>query len=149
MVYLMHALFALVLLAWLFRQYAWKKVSRRLRGEERTAARTRHEQNGRFTLAALIVVVIMAMGAKLWTGLRAGDSLTRAVFPSSLHGATGFFGLALFYYLWSRGRMTKSQREQGQAWSEMKLRHGRAADLIIIIGCIHAFLGFLELLKLL
>ena len=44
-------------------------------------------------------------------------------------------------------RQVLSQREQGEAWSTTKQRHGRAADLIIIIGCIHAFLGFLELLK--
>jgi len=148
-VYLMHALAALFLLTWLFRQYGWKKASRRLKGEQRTAARTEHEQKGQLTLATLVGVVMLAIIAKLWTGVRGGESLVRAILPSSLHGATGFLGLALFYYLWSRGRMTKSQREQGEVWSVTKQRHGRAADLIIIIGCIHAFLGFLELLKVL
>lgn len=149
LVYLIHAGAALALLVWLFRQYRWKKEGKRLRGEQREQARSRHEQSGQRTLAALLVVVAAAMLSETWMRLRAGKSVLTVMLPNSLHGAGGLVGVLLFYYLWRRGRDTKQLREEGKSWSLTKRQHGRAADIIIIIGCIHAFLGFLELLKIL
>jgi hypothetical protein len=41
------------------------------------------------------------------------------------------------------GKRAKTAREQGDSFSNLKLKHGRMADLVIALVFIHAFLGFL------
>ena len=41
------------------------------------------------------------------------------------------------------GKQTRSQRQAGESFQATKLKHGRAADLIVYMVFIHAFLGFI------
>jgi hypothetical protein len=41
------------------------------------------------------------------------------------------------------GKKAKIAREQGGSFSNLKLKHGRMADIVVALVFIHAFLGFL------
>jgi len=142
-----HAISALGLLMLCFIQYKWKNTGKILKGKERQKKLEQHERFGQRSLFALSIVVLLAIIGNLTSGLNAGKSVFLSIIPRSPHGTFGFIGVVLFYYLWKLGIKTQKQRDAKERWSKTKMRHGRAADLIMIIGCIHAFLGFLQLLK--
>jgi hypothetical protein len=41
------------------------------------------------------------------------------------------------------GRDTVSSKEQGEKFSTQRMKHGRAADLVMILIMFHSFLGFI------
>ncbi len=142
-----HSLSALGLLLLCFIQYKWKQDGKNLKGIEREIKLKKHEEIGKKLLLLLSFVILLAILGNLISGLNSGKTILKSIIPRSPHGAFGFIGAALFYYTWKLGMKTKQQRIAKEKWSETKRKHGRASDLIIIIGCIHGFLGFLQLLK--
>lgn len=146
---LAHPLAALGLLWWLFRQHSWKKSSRILKGEERASTLESHEIWGRRIFPALLGVIAIAFLANAWRGHAENGSWTSHLIPSSVHGVTGLFGSIFLYVTWNYGRTIVAKRESGESWSLTKTKHGRAADLIIVLGCIHAFIGFLHIFNVL
>ena len=55
----------------------------------------------------------------------------------------GPVGFALMVAMTRYGKQARAQREAGESFAAAKLKHGRAADLIIYLVFIHAFLGFI------
>jgi len=142
-----HAICALGMLGLCIFQYKWKKKGTILKGIERKEQLELHEKIGKKAIYGLAVVVLLAIIGNLSMGLNSGLSFFSSILPRSPHGVFGFIGIGLFYYGWRLGIKIQQQRDNNEKWSTTKIKHGRAADLIIIIGCIHAFLGFLQLLK--
>ena len=142
-----HSLSALGLLALCFVQYKWKKDGRELKGLEREKKLKKHEEIGKKLLLLLSFVILLAILGNLISGLNSGKTILKSIIPRSPHGAFGFIGATLFYYTWKLGIKTQQQKIAKEKWSLTKIKHGRAADIIIIIGCVHGFLGFLQLLK--
>ena len=66
-----------------------------------------------------------------------------AMVPQSLHGFMGPVGFGLMVFMTRLGKQARSQREAGESFAVAKLKHGRAADLIIYLVFINAFLGFI------
>ena len=147
LVIIFHAIAGILVFMWMLYQYSWKGKNKTLKGEERKNKLKNHELFGLYIFPATLFVVILAILGNI---IRINDhNLISEIIPNSLHGAAGFIGTGLLMITWNLGRKTKSEKENGEKWSNTKKKHGRAADLILIIGSIHVFLGFLELLKIL
>jgi hypothetical protein len=146
LILLIHPLAALSLLWWLFHQHSWKRLGKELRGTERAATLESHEVWGTRVFPALVAVISIAFLANIWRGYQEGSWMTYLL-PNSVHGATGLVGSVLLYITWNYGRRVVAKREAGESWAQEKIKHGRAADIIIIVGCIHAFIGFLHIFK--
>jgi len=142
-----HAISALIMLLLCLFQYKWKKNGKILKGFEREKYLKRHEELGQKSLFILSIVILLAILGNLISGLNSGFSIFKSITPRSPHGIFGFIGAVLFYYLWKLGINIQKRKNTKEKWSNQKIKHGRAADIIMIIGCIHAFLGFLQLLK--
>ena len=142
-VMLLHPLLASALLVWVWWQYSWRKKSHELKGEDRTAARSRHERMGERLLWSTLGVILVAFLARAVVGQRTNGDVLSYLMPQSLHGFMGPVGFALFWQLSRMGKRAKIAREQGDSFSNLKLKHGRMADLVVALVFIHAFLGFL------
>ena len=142
---LLHPLLASGLVVWIWWQYSWRKKSHELKGEERNAARSRHEQMGERLLWASFGVILIAFIARAVVGYRTDGDVFSNLMPQQLHGFMGPVGFGLLFMLARMGRNTKRAREDGQKFKHHALKHGRAADLIVVLVFIHAFLGFLYL----
>ena len=140
---LLHPLLASALVVWVWWQYAWRKKSYVLKGEERAAHLSRHETNGERLLWATGGVILVAFMARGFTGWYAGDNLWSALVPQSLHSFMGPVGFGLMVFMTRLGKQARNQRVAGESFAVAKLKHGRAADLIIYMVFIHAFLGFI------
>ena len=81
---------------------------------------------GLITGAAAIMVVMLA-----------------SLVPQSLHGFMGPIGFVLLFLLARMGRRARDARNEGEKFAHHALKHGRAADLIVVLAFLHAFLGFL------
>ena len=92
----------------------------------------RHEKTGERILILASLSVLIAFFARYITGL--------GLIPQSLHGFTGPIGIIL---LWVMTRWGKKSRKDKIA----KTKHGRAADLLIILMFLHSFLGFLYIFE--
>ena len=147
LVIILHALTGIIVFLWMLNQYSWKGKSKVLKGNERKKKLEKHELFGFYIFPATLFVMILAIIGNIIR--KNEEDLFSEIIPSSLHGATGLIGTGLLLITWNLGRKTKLRRESGEKWSESKRKHGRAADMIIIVGSIHVFLGFLELLKIL
>jgi hypothetical protein len=134
---------ALILIFWMIKQYGWKKQSRELKGEERLAVREKHERNGEIVVWAAIAVAIMGFVGRMIAGWVTNRDITSEIMPQSLHGWTGPLGVILLWTMARWGRFTRDSRESGDSFHVTKSKHGRAADLIVALMAIHAFLGFL------
>ena len=55
----------------------------------------------------------------------------------------GPVGFGLMVFMARLGKQARTQRQAGESFAVAKLKHGRAADLIIYLVFIHAFLGFI------
>ena len=55
----------------------------------------------------------------------------------------GPVGFALLFMLARMGRQARDARHEGKKFKHIALRHGRAADLVVVLVFLHAFLGFL------
>ena len=140
---LIHPLMAIALIAWIIRQYGWKRKSRELTGEERIAERDLHERRGEIILWSAIGIALMGFLARIVTGwMDTGDPLSN-IMPTSLHGWTGPLAVILLWIMARWGRDARTRREEGEPFGTLKEKHGRAADLIVSLMVIHAFLGFL------
>jgi len=51
--------------------------------------------------------------------------------------------LILLWLVVRYGRETTSNKENGEKFSEQRMKHGRAADLVMVLVMFHSFLGFI------
>ena len=58
-------------------------------------------------------------------------------------------GLLFMITLWRMGRKTSDLKSRGKSFARSKEFHGRISDVMMMLVVIHAFLGFLYLLKIL
>ena len=140
---LIHPLLALVLIFWIIKQYGWKKQSRELKGEERIAYRQKHERIGEIVVWSAIVVASMGFVGRMIAGWVTNGDITSELMPESLHGWTGPIGVIMLWIMARWGRSARDLRDTGESFQVPKSKHSRAADLIISLMAIHAFLGFL------
>jgi cytochrome c-type biogenesis protein CcmH/NrfF len=140
---LIHPMLALILIFWMIKQYGWKKQSRELKGEERLAVREKHERNGEILVWGAITVAIMGFVGRMIAGWVTNRDITSEIMPQSLHGWTGPLGVILLWTMARWGRFARNSRESGESFHVTKSKHSRAADLIVALMAIHAFLGFL------
>ena len=61
----------------------------------------------------------------------------------------GPVGFALLFMLARMGRQARDARNEGKKFKHIALRHGRAADLVVVLVFLHAFLGFLYIFSVL
>lgn len=140
---LLHPVLASGLVAWIWWQYAWRKHAYELKGEERARYLARHERNGERLLWATGVVILVAFAGRAVSGWYTDGDPWSAMMPQSLHGFMGPVGFGLMVFMTRLGKQARSQRQAGESFAVAKLKHGRAADLIIYLVFIHAFLGFI------
>ena len=140
---LLHPLLASGLVVWVWWQYAWRKKSYVLKGEERAQYLARHAANGERLLWATGAVILVAFAGRAIEGWYTNREVMSALVPQSLHGFMGPVGFALMVVMTRYGKQARSQRLAGASFATAKLKHGRAADLIIYLVFIHAFLGFI------
>ena len=146
---LIHPLLALTLIFWMIKQYGWKRQSRELKGEERLAHRKKHERIGEIVVWSAIVVASMGFVGRMIAGWVTSRDITSELMPESLHGWTGPLGVILLWIMARWGRSARDLREAGEKFHVPKSKHSRAADLIISLMAIHAFLGFLYIFSIL
>ena len=142
---LLHPVLATLLLVWIWWQYSWRRKSFELKGEQRNEARSRHETMGERLLYSSFGVIAIAFMARATVAWRSGEPVISSLMPQSLHGFMGPVGLGLLYALARMGRKARDARMDGEKFSHHRIKHGRAADLIVVLVFIHAFLGFLYL----
>ena len=140
---LLHPLLASGLVVWVWWQYTWRKHSKELKGDEREQHRARHERNGERLLVATGLVIVVAFVGRMVNGWYTQGSVWADIWPQSLHGYMGPVGFALLVALSRFGRETKTLRENGESYALAKTKHGRAADLVIYLVFLHAFMGFI------
>jgi hypothetical protein len=80
---------------------------------------------------------------------RENESVLTSLIPQSLHGYMGPVGFVLLFLLARMGRKARDARNQGEKFAHHSTKHGRAADLIIVLAFLHAFLGFLYIFAIL
>lgn len=144
---LAHPIAALGVIALMIHQYRYRKRRKEMRGEEAKDERTAHEEAGEKVHILAISVVALGLAINMATDF--GEQGFIAVLPSHVHGWFGIMGVILLTILVRKGRLAKAQREVGDSFSLEVQRHGRAADIIVILMIIHAFIGFLYLFQLL
>ncbi len=131
---LLHPITAVAILAWMWWQYGWKKKSRELKAVNRQEELERHEKVGERILQAAIISVLIAFTARWYTGL--------GLLPGSLHGFTGPIGIILLWITARWGRNSRKDKLQ-------RAKHGRAADLLIVLMIFHSVLVFLYIFEVL
>ena len=148
-VLLLHPTTALVLI-WLFvKQRRWRQQNLILRGTERAAALDAHQATGDKMMAAVIGVIALAFGAHIVRASLEGLEVTAYLVPGHFHGWAGLLGLLFMITLWRAGRKTRDLKSQKKSFAHSKEFHGRISDVMMMLVTIHAFLGFLYLLKIL
>ncbi|RJU81219.1 MAG: hypothetical protein DWB99_06820 [Candidatus Poseidoniales archaeon] len=120
-----------------------------LSGEERKNALEQHEKMGNRLVWATLIVILVAFIGKAIAGWRTNGDVFSEIWPTNLHGFMGPLGFILLVVLARLGKQARAARIAGEKFTHLKLKHGRAADFIIIIAVIHAFLGFLYLFSVL
>ena len=147
-VLLLHPLLATGLLGWIWWQYSWRKKSHELKGENRKKALTQHEKYGNRLIWSAFFVICVAFSSRAFIGWRENKSFVAALEPT-LHGVMGPIGFVLLFLLARMGRRARDARNEGEKFAHHALKHGRAADLIVVLAFLHAFLGFLSIFKVL
>jgi len=148
-VLLLHPIAALTLI-WMFvRQRRWRQQSLLLRGTERAASLEDHQATGDRMMAAVIGVIALAFGAHIVRARLEGLEATAYLAPGHFHGWAGLLGLLFMITLWRMGRKTRDLKLEGKSFARSKEFHGRISDVMVMLVVIHAFLGFLYLLKIL
>jgi protein-S-isoprenylcysteine O-methyltransferase Ste14 len=142
-----HPVAALFVIALMVHQYRYRKRRKEMRGQEAKDERVAHEEAGE--KAYILVISVVALGLAINFGTDFKEQGLIAVLPSHVHGWFGIMGLILMTILVRKGRLAKAQREAGDSFALEVQRHGRAADIIVILMAVHAFLGFLYLFQLL
>tara|TARA_B110000444_G_scaffold259679_1_gene304213 strand:+ start:37574 stop:38041 length:468 start_codon:yes stop_codon:yes gene_type:complete len=142
-VLLLHPLLASGLLVWIWWQYSWRKKSYEFKGEERKKALAKHEKYGDKLIWAAFLVISVAFMSRAFIAWRENESILSSMIPQSLHGFMGPVGFVLLFILARMGRRARDARNRGEKFAHHSMKHGRAADLIIVLAFLHAFLGFL------
>jgi hypothetical protein len=146
-VLLLHPIAALTLI-WIFvRQRRWRQQNLLLRGAERAAALESHQTTGDRMMAAVIGVIALAFGAHIARASLDGLKVTAYLVPGHFHGWAGLLGLLFMITLWRVGRKTRDLKSEGKSFAQSKEFHGRISDVMMMLVTIHAFLGFIYLLK--
>ena len=146
---LLHPIAALTLI-WMFvRQRRWRQQSLLLRGAKRAASLEDHQVTGDRMMAAVIGVIALAFGAHIARASLDGLEATAYLVPGHFHGWAGLLGLLFMITLWRMGRKTRDLKSEGKSFASSKEFHGRISDVMVMLVVIHAFLGFLYLLKIL
>lgn len=140
---LVHPFLALLLVLWLVRQHGWRKGGGTLKGEARREALAEHVRSGERLLVATVGLVLVAVLARAAAGYIEEGRITAMLLPTSLHGWTGPLGLWILWTTVRHGRKALAAMESKESIAVARTRHGRAADLMLILVGIHAFLGFL------
>ena len=140
---LLHPILASLLLGWVWWQYSWRKKSYELKGEERQNHLEKHQEMGEKFLLATFAVVIVAFLGRMVAGWSSSGDIFAEIWPTNIHGFTGPIGLLLLWQLTRMGRQTKTAKENGGKFNTLKIKHGRMADMMMILIFIHAFMGFL------
>ena len=140
---LLHPLLASGLVVLIWWQYSWRKKSYEFKGESRAQYLERHERNGERLLWATGFVILVAFTGRAVSGWYSDGDFTSNLLPQSLHGFMGPVGFVLMVVLTRMGREARDKRKAGESFATAKLKHGRAADIIIYLVFIHAFLGFI------
>ena len=146
---LAHPILACGLIYWVWWQYSWRKKSTILKGGERKVALQSHEEMGDKLVWATLMVIIVAFIGRAIAGWRSNGNMFSEIWPTNLHGFMGPLGFILLVVLARLGKKTKAAKLAGEKFTHIKLKHGRAADFIVVIAIIHAFLGFLYLFSIL
>lgn len=145
---LLHPVFSLIVIYWMYKQYSHRKNRRELRGEQATNAREFHERVGEKLFRSALAVITIGFVVNFSFGWVGGEGYM-SVFPSALHGWFGIVGIVVLTITVRKGRLVKKQRESGQKFALELQRHGRASDVMMVLILLHAFLGFIYLFKLL
>ena len=120
-----------------------------LSGEDRKQSLAEHENTGEWMVRATVGVIGLAFVAQIARARIDGAELTEYIIPDHFHGWVGFLGLLLMLFLRKQGRATRILRESGESFARSKQMHGKISDVMLLLVIIHAFLGFLYLLKIL
>jgi hypothetical protein len=102
-----------------------------------------HVRSGERLLMATVGLVMVAILARAATGYIEEGKITAMLLPTSLHGWTGPLGLWVLWTTVRHGRQALASMEAKESSVAPRTRHGRAADLMLILVGVHAFLGFL------
>ncbi|MBL72170.1 MAG: hypothetical protein CMB41_03295 [Euryarchaeota archaeon] len=140
---LVHPFLALLIVLWLVRQHGWRKGGGTLKGEARREALAEHVRSGERLLVATVGLVLVAVLARAAAGYIEEGRITAMLLPTNLHGWTGPLGLWVLWTTVRNGRRALAAMENKESIVAPRTRHGRAADLMLILVGIHAFLGFL------
>ena len=140
---LAHPILASALIFWIWQQYSWRKKSKLLKGTDRKKALEDHEKYGNYILWSGFAVVGIAFLGRMVAGWRSEQDIFAEIWPTNLHGFLGPLGLILLYVMTRFGKQIKANREAGKSFNVEKSKHRRAADFIMALIFIHAFLGFL------
>ena len=108
-----------------------------------------HQATGDRMMAAVIGVIALAFGAHIARASLEGLEVTTYLVPGHFHGWAGLLGLLFMITLWRAGRKTRDLKSQKKSFAHSKEFHGRISDVMMMLVTIHAFLGFLYLLKIL
>jgi hypothetical protein len=146
---LAHPILACGLIYWVWWQYSWRKKSTLLKGDDRKTALGSHIKMGDRLVWATFAVIMVAFIGRGIAGWRSNGDIFSEIWPTNLHGFMGPLGFILLVVLARLGRKTASAKIAGEKFSHLKLKHGRAADFIVVIAIIHAFLGFIYLFSVL
>ncbi len=145
---LLHPIFSLIVIFWMYKQYNHRKNRRELRGQQAKDARESHERVGETLYRSALGVIAVGFIVNLSFGWVGGEGYS-SVFPSALHGWFGIVGIVVLTITVRKGRLVKKQRETGEKFTLELQRHGRASDVMMVLIVLHAFLGFIYLFQLL
>lgn len=145
---LLHPLFSLIVIYWMYKQYSHRKSRRELRGQQAKDSRDYHERVGETLYRSALAVIAIGFFVNFSVGWIGGEGY-QSMFPSALHGWFGVVGIAVLTITVRKGRLVKKQRESGQKFALELQRHGRASDVMMVLIILHAFLGFIYLFQLL
>ena len=146
---LLHPIAALALV-WMFvRQRRWRDQNILLKGDERKDALADHEATGEWMVRATIGVIGLAFAAQIARARIDGIEWSEYIVPDHFHGWVGFLGLFLMLILRKHGRATRTLKDSGESFFRSKQMHGKISDVMLLLIIIHAFLGFLYLLRIL
>ena len=146
---LLHPIAALALV-WMFvRQRRWRDQNILLKGDERKDALADHEATGEWMVRATIGVIGLAFAAQIARARIDGIEWSEYIVPDHFHGWVGFLGLFLMLILRKHGRAIRTLKDSGESFSRSKQMHGKISDMMLLLIIIHAFLGFLYLLRIL
>lgn len=136
------------MLYWILKQHGWRGRGRTLKGKQRDQERDSHEKWGRRFLPAAIIVVSIAFAAQISRGIIDGVGWNAYLIPG-VHGIFGIIGIGLLLIMTNMGKRASAERKSGGKWNHLKISHGRAADIVVILALLHGFIGFLYIFEVL